>query len=86
LGNLIGYRASRRGLHGKLYLHQRTGLLVQMGRYAALTLLLVILAACSASIFIAGTAIASLTSTLRQLIWLRKVPGIPEDDLPPEAG
>ena len=35
LSNLAGYRASRHGLHGKLYLHQRTGLLVQMGRYAA---------------------------------------------------
>lgn len=85
LGNIIGYRASRRGLHGKLYLHQRTALLVQMGRYAALTLFLAILAVCSTSIFIGGTAIASLTSTLRQLIWLRKVAPIPVVDLPPEA-
>jgi hypothetical protein len=83
LGNIIGYKASRRGLHGKLYLHQRTGLLVQMGRYAATTVLLIILAVCSASIFIIGVSIAGLTSTLRQLIWLRKVPPISVEDYPP---
>jgi hypothetical protein len=85
LGNIIGYKASRRGLHGKLYLHQRTGLLVQMGRYAATTVLLIILAVCSASIFIIGVSIAGLTSTLRQLIWLRKVPPIAVEDYPPPA-
>jgi hypothetical protein len=83
LGNLIGYKASRRGLHGKLYLHQRTGLMVQMGRYAATTVLLIILAVCSASIFIIGVSIAGLTSALRQLIWLRKVPHISVEDYPP---
>jgi hypothetical protein len=83
LGNIIGYRASRRGLHGKLYLHQRTSLLVQMGRYASTTVLLTILAVCSTSVFIAGVALAGLTSTLRQLLWLRRVPAIPEEDLPP---
>lgn len=39
----------------------------------------------SASIFIAGTAIAGLTTTLRQLLWLRKVPAIAKDNLPPKA-
>lgn len=84
LGNIIGYRASRRGLHGKLYLHQRTGLWIQMGRYASLTLLLLVLAICSFSPFIAGVAFAGMTSSLRQFIWLRKVPTISSDDHPPE--
>ncbi len=83
LGNIIGYKASRRGLHGKLYLHLRTGLLVQMGRYAAMTLFLIILAVFSTSVFVAGTAMAGFTSTLRQLVWLRKTPPIPMDDQPP---
>ncbi len=39
LGNLLGYRAGRHGLHGKIYLHQRTGYLMQMGRYFALSVL-----------------------------------------------
>jgi hypothetical protein len=85
LGNIIGYKASRRGLHGKLYLHQRTALMVQMGRYAATTVLLIILAVFSASVFIVGVSIAGLTSTLRQLLWLRKVPLISADDLPLSA-
>jgi len=85
LGNIIGYKASRRGLHGKLYLHQRTALMVQMGRYAAITVLLIILAVCSASVFIVGVSIAGLTSTLRQLLWLRKVPLISAEDHPPSA-
>jgi hypothetical protein len=85
LGNLIGYRASRRGLHGKLYLHLRTGYLVQAGRYAALATFLLVLAVLSFSPFLIGVAAAGLTSTLRQLIWLRKVPGIAEDDQPPAS-
>ncbi len=83
LGNLIGYRASRRGLHGKLYLHLRTGLLVQMGRYAATTVFLILLALASASLFVAGVALAGFTSALRQLLWLRRTPAIPEGDPPP---
>ncbi len=84
LSNLIGYRASRHGLHGKLYLHQRTGLLVQMGRYAATTLFVALLAIASASIFIAGVALAGATSSLRQLLWLRRVPPISQEDPAPQ--
>ena len=83
LSNLIGYRVSRRGLHGKLYLHQRTGLLVQMGRYAATSVFVALLALASGSIFVAGVALAGATSSLRQLLWLRRVPPIPQEDLPP---
>ena len=83
LSNLIGHRASRRGLHGKLYLHQRTALLVQMGRYAATSVFLVLLALASGSVFVAGVALAGVTSSLRQLLWLRRVPPIPQEDLPP---
>ena len=84
LGNLLGYRASRHGLHGKLYLHQRTGLLVQMGRYAAMTVFVAVLALASGSIFIAGVALAAATSSLRQLLWLRRVPRIAPEDPPPD--
>jgi hypothetical protein len=84
IGNLLGYRFSRRGLHGKLYLHQRTGYLVQMGRYAALAAFLLILTVCSASLFIGGVAIAGITAIVRQLVFLRRVPAIPEDDAPPD--
>ena len=85
IGNLIGYRASRRGLHGRLYLHLRTGYLVQMGRYLALAALLIVLAICSASPFIAGVAVAGVTSALRQVLWLRKTPAIEASDSPPTA-
>jgi hypothetical protein len=83
LGNLIGYRASRRGLHGKLYLHQRTALRVQMGRYAATSVFVALLAIASASIFVAGVALAGATSSLRQVLWLRRVPPISPDDPAP---
>jgi hypothetical protein len=82
-GNLLGYRAGRKGLHGKLYLHLRTGYIVQMSRYIALAVFLILLAACSASLFIAGVAIAGVTSAARQLVWMRKVPAIDEADAPP---
>lgn len=86
VGNLIGYRAGRRGLHGKLFVHLRTGYLIQMGRYIALAAFLSLLAACSASPFVAGVALAGWTSAARQLLWLRRVPAIDAADAPPAAG
>jgi hypothetical protein len=83
LGNLIGYRAGRHGLHGKLFLHQRTGYLMQMGRYMALTFFLILLAACSASLFIVGVAVAGISSAVRQLVFLRRVPRIDTMDEAP---
>ena len=84
-GNLLGYRAGRHGLHGKLYLHQRTGYVIQMGRYFALAIFLILLAVCSASLFIVGVAIAGVSSAARQLVWMRRIPAIDAADKPPTA-
>ncbi len=87
LGNLLGYRASRRGLHGKLYLHQRTGYVIQMNRYVALAVFLAVLAICSASAFMVGVAIAGVSSAARQLVGMRKTPAIdPADPAPKPIG
>jgi hypothetical protein len=83
LGNLLGYRAARRGLHGKLYLHQRTGYIIQMGRYVALAIFLIVLAICSASMFMLGVAIAGVSSAARQLVGMRKTPAIDPSDPAP---
>lgn len=85
LGNLFGYRASRRGVHGKILLHQRTAYRIQAGRYASLSLLLLVLVICTTSLFLLGVFIAGLTSTFRQYLWLRKVPSIAADDPPPHV-
>lgn len=85
LGNLIGYVASRRGIHGRVTIHQRTAYLVQAGRYAALAALLVIVAVLSGNTFAIGVALAGVSSSARQLGWLRRVPPIPEDDVAPEG-
>lgn len=82
LNNLFGYKASRKGLHGKLYLHQRTAYLIQSGRYFSIAILLLILSIISGSEIIFGVTIAGFTSAFRQIIWLRKVPVIDRDDLP----
>ena len=86
IGNLIGYRVCRRGTHGQLWLHQRTAYLVQAGRYAALAILLVVLAIMSFSPFLGGVAVAGVSSAFRQFIWLRRVPMIPATDAAPEVG
>jgi hypothetical protein len=83
LGNLLGYRAGRHGLHGKLYLHQRTGYVIQMSRYLALAVFLILLAVCSASLFIVGVALAGVSSAARQLVWMRKIPNIEAADEAP---
>jgi hypothetical protein len=82
-GNLLGYRAARRGLHGKLYLHQRTGYVIQMGRYVALAIFLIVVAICSASMFMMGVAIAGISSAARQLVGMRKTPAIDPSDPAP---
>ena len=85
LGNLLGYRAARRGLHGKLYLHQRTGYVIQLSRYIALAIFLILMAACSASLFIVGVAVAGVSSAARQLVWMRRIPAIDVADKPPST-
>ena len=85
LGNLLGYRAARRGLHGKLYLHQRTGYVMQLSRYIALAIFLILMAVCSASVFIVGVAIAGVSSAARQLVGMRRVPAIDVADKPPST-
>ncbi len=80
LGNLIGYVASRRGIHGEIRLHQRTAYLIQAGRYAGLAALLVVAALFSGDVFMAGLALAAVASSIRQLAWLRRVPPIADDD------
>jgi hypothetical protein len=82
VNNLIGYRASRRGLHGKLWMHQRTAYLVQSGRYFSIALLLLILSILSGSVMIYGVTIAGFVSSLRQLIWLKRIPKIEEEPFP----
>ncbi len=83
LNNLLGYIASRKGLHGKLWLHQRTAYLVQSGRYFSIAIFLLVLSIISGSEIIYGVTIAGFTSSLRQIIWLRKVPLIDKNDSPP---
>ena len=83
LGNLLGYRAGRRGLHGKIYLHMRTGYVIQLSRYIALAIFLILVAVCSASPFIVGVAIAGVSSAVRQLVWMRRIPAIDAADTPP---
>lgn len=84
LNNLLGYRVSRKGLHGKLFLHQRTGLLIQSARYLSITIFLFILAILSESQIIYGATIAGATSTLRLFLLSKKVAPIEKEDLPPE--
>ncbi|MFZ6030072.1 MAG: hypothetical protein ACOYYS_20340 [Chloroflexota bacterium] len=83
LSNLIGYRVGRKGIHGKLFLHQRTALLTQAGRYLSTALFVSVLFVLSGSAFILGVAVAGFVSALRQFVWLKRVPKILADDAPP---
>ena len=83
LSNLLGYVAGRRGIHGQVWLHQRTAYLTQMGRYLALAGFLAVLAVASGSIFVAGVTLACAVSALRQRVWMRRVPAIPDPDIAP---
>ena len=80
LSNLLGYRASRKGVQGKLFIHLRTGYLVQAGRYFSTTILLLILAIISNSQFIYGMSVASFMSVLRQFSSMKRIPPIKSED------
>lgn len=84
LTNVLGYRASRRGLHGKLFLHQRTGLIIQSTRYLATAFFLFVLAVLSDSLLIYGVTIAGFVSSLRLCVLSKKVTPIEKEDIPPE--
>lgn len=83
LSNLIGYKAGRKGIHGKLWIHQQTGLITQSGRYLSTSLFLLILSVLTGSLFLYGVTIAGFISAARQFIWMFKVPKIETNDLPP---
>jgi len=83
LSNLIGYKASRKGVHGKLYMHIRTGYLVQAGRYFSIMILLLVISIVSNSLFIYGVTFAGLISTIRQFIWMKKIVPIGSEDKAP---
>lgn len=84
LSNLIAYRMSRKGVHGKIWMHQRTGYYVQSGRYFATFIFLLILSILVENLFLYGVTLSALLSSLRMFIWMRKVPRINKDDLSPE--
>jgi len=83
LSNLIGYKAGRKGIHGKLWIHQQTGFITQSGRYFSTSLFLFILSVLTGSLFLYGVTIAGFISAIRQLLWIIKVPKIDKNDLPP---
>lgn len=68
LSNLIGYKAGRKGIHGKLWIHQRTGFITQAGRYFSTSLFLLILSTVTGSLFLFGMTIAGFVSAIRQLL------------------
>lgn len=76
LSNLIAYRVSRKGIHGKIRMHLRTGYYIQSGRYFAFTLLLLILSLLIQNLFLFGITTAAFISSLRMLIWAKKIPQI----------
>lgn len=84
ISNLISYKFSRKGIHGKILMHQRTGYYVQSARYFATFIFLLILSIMIENLFLYGVTMAAFMSSLRMLIWIKKVPKIDKDDLPPE--
>jgi hypothetical protein len=64
-------------------MHQRTGYLVQSGRYFSIALFLLVLSILSGSVVIYGVTIAGFVSSLRQLIWLKRIPKIEKEDALP---
>jgi hypothetical protein len=83
LSNLIGYKVSRKGVYGKLYIHLRTGYLVQAGRYFSIMILLLVISIISNSLFIYGVTFAGLISAIRQFIWMKKIVPIGSEDKAP---
>ena len=84
ISNLISYRMSRTGIHGKIWMHQRTGYLIQAARYFSTFIFLLILSLMIENLFLYGITMAAFISALRMLIWMKKVPQISQNDMPPE--
>ncbi len=85
LSNLIGYRISRKGIHGILYMHQRTGYMIQSGRYTSIIIFLFILSILSGSQIIYGVTIAGVSSSFRLFTVGKKINPIEKNDFPTES-
>jgi hypothetical protein len=85
LSNFLGYRISRRGIYGKLWMHQRTGLLIQSGRYLSISIFLTFLSVLTESQILYGVTIAGFSSSLRLYIRSSRVSPIDNDDIPPHV-
>jgi len=67
-----------------LKIHQRTAYLIQSSRYLSTTIFLILISVLSQSHIIYGITVAGVTSTLRPFLWLKNVPSISSEDLPPD--
>ena len=82
---LVSSAAARRGVHGLVHLHQRTGYLMGAGRYAGTLLVLSAICVLVPHPFLLGTAAACLLAALRQLLYRLRVPPIEPGDPPPQG-
>lgn len=86
LRNLLVYRAGRRGVHGKIYLHQRTGYRMAIGQYGGALFLTSSLVILVPHPFLVGVVVAAVLAVVRQVVFLFRVPRIePDDPGPSEA-
>ncbi|BDD08281.1 hypothetical protein FUAX_07130 [Fulvitalea axinellae] len=80
ISNLIGYRVSKKGVHGCIWMHQRVGYYVQAGRYFTTALFLLVLSALVQDLTLYGVTAAAFNSSFRMFMWVKKVPKIEAGD------
>jgi hypothetical protein len=84
ISNLISYKLSRKGIHGKIFMHLRTGYYIQSARYFSIFIFLLILSILVDNLFLYGVSLAALFSSLRMFIWLKRIPKIEDSDTAPK--
>jgi hypothetical protein len=83
LSNVIAYAGARRGVHGRVVIHLRTGYVMSVGRYAGIAVLLGAIAIVVPHPFLLGTALAAAVGVLRQLLFRWRSPRIGSGDPTP---
>jgi hypothetical protein len=81
--NVWSYAAGRRGVHGKIWIHMRTGYQMSLGQYAGLLIFAGLLAVLDPSPFLVGIALSCVVAIARVSVFLLRAPRIETGDPPP---
>lgn len=81
--NVLSYAAGKRGVHGKIWIHIRTGYRMSLGQHAGFLVFTGFLAALDPNPFLVGVALSCVVALAKSTLYLLRAPRIETGDPAP---